>query len=349
MKLRKWGLPLAFATAAACAMLWVSSKGGVATVFNQPPQAEPVAGGAFYLERIQRENNSTGHWIMVVRSGLVTGVQTSPLDRWPRYVFPPDAFRALATDSTGQQSDLGWSLRKPDGPLDGYSFNANGEPDLMFVTLPQAWPPDVKWVDVTLQNKAGQSAKWRIKNLQFARHTLSDEPVKSSIVFDGITVSAKAERFFVTGGSRKVPYLDCTFDARGQTLSGQHWNVRFAGFNREWEMPAQKTWQGTEDNRHFPIDAPEIGLHAQGYFSAFQQDFGSKPGHMDLMNQWIEFYPQRNRFARCAGAFVLIQKNGKEEREVKVVPFVLKVPITFRPNNNPWPKAPTPKASGSSR
>ena len=111
------------------------------------------------------------------------------------------------------------------------------DPTYILASIPAGYPDTVRWADVTLEDRHGDSATWRILHLPPMQHPLAP-PVRPQTIFHqaGISVSADAYRGTALGYNRKRPMI--LFDLYGTiTNASNQWEVGHFTETDEWEPP----------------------------------------------------------------------------------------------------------------
>lgn len=137
-----------------------------------------------------------------------------------------DAFRVKALLSTGDRLPLPWNVTTIAGQR------------LLFTYLPGGYPDSCHWADITVQDKPGHVAHWRISPLPRMWHAVQPTvPVSSAWHYGGASVVAQAwlEKHPVDFVHPYPTEIFCGVTAHGTSSLPHHWEIELTGEQAEWE------------------------------------------------------------------------------------------------------------------
>jgi hypothetical protein len=135
-----------------------------------------------------------------------------------------NALTVTARTSEGNEVSLPWRVVSP-----------RSTADPILVSIPAGYPDTVRWADVTLDDKRGNTATWRITHLPPMQHVLAPPVTPQAAFHQGsIAVTARAYRGSDPNGNGYGPMILC-----GVTGSISHapnsWELGPLTLTQEWE------------------------------------------------------------------------------------------------------------------
>lgn len=178
---------------------------------NEPGQEGTFSSGG------NSSSKDLGVWISMdtLPNGLLTHITSTTMGS-DKY------FAATGRTSNGESLPLAWEA--PSG---------SSGPKMLLVSIPTGYPDACKWINVSVDDKQGHTATWRIEHLPPSQHVLSP-PVALQKTFaqKSIRVTAHAWR----GYDRYAHANVIKFSLKGDVPPHSHqWETWITGYAREWE------------------------------------------------------------------------------------------------------------------
>jgi len=288
--------------------MFVSARGGVAAMLNLAPHlhgSTPARQNGYELKHIFRYDHDFGGFALVLEPDWFPTEKPSPSGLLPDY-NPPDAFRIIARSSTGTQWLLSWHLR------DTKSWPAEGvEPGrYLFVGLPRGYPTGYRYMDVTLRDTKGRTARWRLNRLQAMRHAIAPPVQTVNIIrHQGVTIEASAVWSYSNSRADIAWRTESRIRAYAAPQPGIRWELVEGGSNSEWESHGVRIFTGNERGSVLKS------------IPAKKSDGGS-------VSVGETHFPPDNRYCRMWAQLLKYEKtNYGAERLVETVPLVFTIPI----------------------
>lgn len=175
--------------------------------------------GQVYTETIWQGADATALWI---RTPLTpTQSMATPGRR-----VVQELFAITARLSNGDTLPLEWRTR--------YAR----DPNLIFTYLPPGYPNTVRYTDVTIKDRRGGVARWRLTHLPEMRQTIAQPgTVKDSAQEAGISVKGSAWQNAPAAPSIVDRSITYELKASGQPSGPFHWELVCEGALNQWEAP----------------------------------------------------------------------------------------------------------------
>ena len=131
--------------------------------------------------------------------------------------------------STGHTFPLSWQSSS--------TTNPEGSQTYLLASIPAGYPNSIRWVDVTLDDKRGDKATWRITHLPPMQHLIAP-PVTPQTTFHQGSIQAVASAYSGPGPYNPTPTWGIHYDMKGTIKGAAHqWELGHLTETLEWEPP----------------------------------------------------------------------------------------------------------------